>query len=168
MMSWFLPNSVASLCLVWESPCPSMLLLILFLLGNSSIDCKEGRELKNWYLQSMVLEKTPESPLDSKKVKLVNLKGNQPWILIGRTDAEVEISVFWSSDTDSWLIGKVPDAGKDWGQKKKRASEEEMAGRHHRCNEHELGQTPGDGEGRGGLECCNPWGRKESDNWGTE
>ena len=112
MMSWFLPNSVASLCLVWESPCPSMLLLILFLLGNSSIDCKEGRELKNWYLQSMVLEKTPESPLDSKKVKLVNLKGNQPWILIGRTDAEAEAPVIehlmWTANSleKSLMLGK--------------------------------------------------------------
>ena len=111
-MSWFLPNSVASLCLVWESPCPSMLLLILFLLGNSSIDCKEGRELKNWYLQSMVLEKTPESPLDSKKVKLVNLKGNQPWILIGRTDAEAEAPVIehlmWTANSleKSLMLGK--------------------------------------------------------------
>ena len=156
-MSWFLPNSVASLCLVWESPCPSMLLLILFLLGNSSIDCKEGRELKNWYLQSMVLEKTPESPLDSKKVKLVNLKGNQPWILIGRTDAEVEISVFWSSDTDSWLIGKVPDAGKDWGQKKKRVwMVSLMPWTWTWANfRRQWGQRD--------LACWSPWGHKESD-----
>ena len=82
---------------------------------------------KNWCLQTVVLEKTPESPLDSKEIKPINLKGNQPWILIGRTDAEVETSVLWSSEANSWLIGKVPDAGKDWGQKEKRASEDEMA-----------------------------------------
>ena len=64
---------------------------------------------------------------------------------------------------NSRLTGKVPDAGKDWGQKEKRASEDEMAGRHHQCNEHELGQIPGDGEGQRGLACCSPWGHKESD-----
>ena len=75
----------------------------------------------------MVLEKTLESPLDSKEIKLVNPKENQFWIFIGRTDAEAETPVFWSSDVNSWLIGKVPDAGKDWGQEKS-ASEDEMAG----------------------------------------
>ena len=68
----------------------------------------------------MVLEKTPESPLDSKEIKLVNLKGDQPWILTGMTDAEAEAPVFWSSDANSSLIGKVPDAGKYQGQKEKR------------------------------------------------
>ena len=77
------------------------------------LDHKEGRATKNRCLQTVVLEKTPESPLDSKKIKLANLKGNQPWILIGRTDAEAEAPVFWSSDMRSQLIGKVPDVGKD-------------------------------------------------------
>ena len=71
--------------------------------------------------------------------------------------------VFWSSDANSLFIGKVPDAGKDWGQKEKMASEDEMAGWHHQCNGHELGQTLGDGEGQGGLACCSLWGHKESD-----
>ena len=114
----------------------------------------------------MMPEKTPESPLDSKEIQRANLKGNQPWIFIGRTDAEAETLVFWSSDVNSWLTGKDPDAGKDWGQKEKRASEDEMAGWHHWCKGHELGQTPGDSEGHGGLECCSPWGRKESDTTG--
>ena len=92
-----------------------------------------------------------------------HLKGNQPWILIGRTDADVETPVFWSFDLNSWLIGKVPDAGKDWGQKEKRVSKNEMAGWHHRCKRHELGQTLGDGEGQRGLMCCSPWGHEESD-----
>ena len=92
------------------------------------LDRKEGRAPKNWCLWSVVLEKTLESPLDSKEIKLVNLKGNQPWILIGRTDAEAPI--FWSPDVNSQLIGKNSDAGKDWKQKK-RASEAEMAGWHH-------------------------------------
>ena len=111
----------------------------------------------------MVLEKTPQSPLDSKEIKPVNLKGNQPWILIGRTDAEAEAPVFWSSDVNRWLIEKVPDDGKDWGQKEKRASEDEMAGWNHQCNGYELGQILGDGEGQGGLSCCSPWSRKELD-----
>ena len=102
---------------------------------------------------------------DSKEIKPVNLKGNQPWILVGRTDAEAEVPVFWSSDMNSWLIGKVPDAKKDWGQKKK-ASEDEMAGWLHQCNGHELGQTWGDGKGQGGLVYCSPWGLKESDTTG--
>ena len=88
---------------------------------------------------------------------------NQPWILVGRTDAEAEDPVFWSSDANSWLIGKVPDAGKDWGQKEKRASEDEMAGWHYHCNGLELGQTLGDAEGQRHLVCCSPQGRKESD-----
>ena len=96
----------------------------------------------------------------------VNLKGHKPWILIGTADADVKTPAFWSSDANSWLIGKVPDAGKDWGQKEKRASEDEMAGWHHRCNEHELGQMSEDGEGERGLACCSPWGHRESDTTG--
>ena len=72
------------------------------------------------------LEKTLESPLDSKEIKPVNSKGNKPWIFIGRTDAEAEAPVFWSPDVKSQLIGKDPDAGKDWRQKEKRAAEDEM------------------------------------------
>ena len=108
-----------------------------------------------------MLEKTPESPLDSKKIKPVNLKGNQPYTLIERTDAEA--TVFWSPDVNSQLIGKVPDAGKDWGQKEKGVSEDAMAGWHHWRNGRELGQTSEDGEGQGGLACYSPWSHKESD-----
>ena len=107
-----------------------------------------------------VLQKTPESPLDSKRIKPVNLKGNQPWILVEKTDAEVEIPVFWLSDANSWLIEKVPDAGKDWGQKDKMVSDDEVAGWHHWNNGHELGQTLGDGEGPAVLQSM---GLKELD-----
>ena len=86
----------------------------------------------------MVLEKTPESTLDSKEIKPVNLKGDQPWVFTGRTNAEAEAPVFRSSYVNRWLIGKVPDAGKDREQKEKRASEDEMAGPHHWCSEHEI------------------------------
>ena len=75
-----------------------------------------GRMPKNWCLWTVVLEKTPESPLDIKEIKTVHLKGDQPWIFTGRTDVEAEASVFLSSDANRWLIGKVPDAGKDWGE----------------------------------------------------
>ena len=114
----------------------------------------------------MVLEKTPESPLNSKEIKPVNLKWNQPWILVGGINAEVETPVFWSSDVNSWLTGKFPDARKDWGQKEERASEDEMAGWHHWCKGHELGQTSGDSDGQRGLACCSTWGHKESDTTG--
>ena len=117
--------------------------------------------MKNQCLATMVLEKTPESPSDSKETKPVNLKRNQPFT--GRTDAGVETPIFWSSDTNSWFIGKVPDPGKDWGQREKRASEDEMAGWHHQCNGHELGQTSRGGKGQRGLACCSPWGHKELD-----
>ena len=100
-------------------------------------------------------------PLDSKEIKPLNIKGNQPWILIGKIDAEAETPVFWLFYANNWFIGKVPDAGKDWGQKEKRALENEMAGRHHQSNGHELGWTSGDGEGQGSLACCSPQGHKE-------
>ena len=110
-----------------------------------------------------VLEKTPESPLDNKEIKPVELNGEQPWIFIGTTDAEAKAPVFWSSNENRRFIGKVPDAGEDQGQKENRASKHEMAGQHQWYNEHELGQTIGDDEGQGGLACCSPWGHKESD-----
>jgi len=122
---------------------------------------KYNRMPKNLCLQTVVLEKIPEIPLDSKEIKPVNLKGNESWIFVGRTNAEAEAPVFRSFDTNSWLTGKVPHAGKDWRQKEKRASEDEMSGWHHQCNGHELGQTLEDGEGQGGLACCSPWGLKE-------
>ena len=113
-------------------------------------------------------ERLPRISLDSKEIKPVNLKGNQPWILIGRIDAEDETPVFWSPDANSQLIGKVPDAGKDWGQKEQRVLEDEMAGWHHQCNGHELGQTSGDGEGQGGQRAAvHGWQRAGRD-WATE
>ena len=133
------------------------------------LDCKESRAPKNWCFQTAVLEDSWKS-LVSKEIKPVNPKGDQPWIFTGRTDAEDEVPVFWSSDVNRQLIGKVPDAGKDQGQKEKRALEDEIAVwhelAHEQFNERELGQTLGDGEGQGGLAYCSPWGRKESDTTG--
>ena len=111
----------------------------------------------------MVLEKTLESPLDYKEIQLVHSKGNQSWIFIGRTDAEAETPVLWPPDMKNWLIGKDPDAGKDWRQEEKGPTEDEMVGWHHRLNGHEFEQAPGVGDGQASLVCCSPWGRKELD-----
>ena len=94
----------------------------------------------------MALEKALESPLDSKEIKPVNPKRNQPWIVIEKTDAEAEASILWPPDAMSRLIGKDPDAGKDWGRKKKRVIEDEMVGWHHWLNGLEFEQTQGDSE----------------------
>ena len=119
--------------------------------------------LKNWCFQIVVLEKTLESRLDSKDIKPVNPKGNQPWIFIERTDAEVEAPILWPPDAKNWLNGKDPDARKDWRQEEKGMTEDEMAGWHHWLDGYEFGWTPGVGDGQGGLACCDSWGRKESD-----
>ena len=87
------------------------------------LDYKEGWEPNNWCFWIVVLEKTLESPLECKEMKPVNPKGNQPWIFIGRTGAEVEVPLFWPPDVKSRLIRKDPDAGKDWRQEDKQATE---------------------------------------------
>ena len=109
----------------------------------------------------LVLEKTLQTPLDSKVIKPVIPKGNQPWIFIGKTDAEVPI--FWPLDGKSRLIGKDPDAGKDWRWEEKGMTEGEMVGCHHWLEGHEFEQALGIGDGQGDLACCSPWGCKESD-----
>ena len=117
----------------------------------------------NWCFWTVVLEKTLESPMDSKEIKPVHPKGNQPWIFIGKTDTEAEAPILWPPDVKSWLIGKDPHAGKDWGQEEKGTTEDKMIGWHHRLNGHEFEQTLGDSEGQGSLTCCSLWGRKELD-----
>ena len=86
----------------------------------------------------MVLEKTLESPLDCKEIQLVNIKGNQPWIFTGRTDAEAETPVLWPPDVKNWLIWKDPDAGKGWREEEKGTTEDEMVGWHHQHNGYEF------------------------------
>ena len=100
-------------------------------------------------LQIVVLEKTLESPLKSKEIKLVNLELSQPWIFTEKTDAKVELPIFWPSDVNCWLIGKDPDAGKDWGQEEK-GTTEEMVGWHHQLDGHESKQALGIGDNREG------------------
>ena len=116
----------------------------------------------------MVLEKTIESPLDCKQIKLVNPKGNQSWIFIGRADAEAEVPVHWPPYVKSQLIGKHSDAGKERRQEEKEATVDEMVERHHRLNGYDFQQTPGDGEGQGSLACYSSWGHKASDRTATK
>ena len=87
---------------------------------------------------TVVLEKTFESPLDCKKIQPVHPKGDQSWVFIGKTDVEAETPILWPPDVKSWLIGKDPDAGKDWGQEEKGTTEDEMVGWHHWLNGHEF------------------------------
>ena len=107
--------------------------------------------------------KTLESPLDCKEIQPVNPKGNQSWIFIGRTDAEAEASIVSSPDVKNWLLGKDPDAGKDWRQEEKGTKEYEMVAWCHRLDGHEFEQALGVGDEQGSLACCGPWGHIESD-----
>ena len=118
---------------------------------------------KNWCFWTVVLEKTLESPLDCKEIQPVHPKRDQSWVFIGRTDFEAETPILWPPHVKSWLIGKDPDAGRDWGQQEKGMTENEMAEWHQRLNGHEFEWTPGVGDGQGGLVCWDSWGRKESD-----
>ena len=111
----------------------------------------------------MALEKTHESPLDCKEIKQANPKGNHSWIFIVRTDAEAEAPMLWPPDEKSWLIGKDPDAGKDWRQEEKRMTEDEMVGWHHWLHGHEFEQALRVGDEQGSQACCSPLGGKESD-----
>ena len=106
--------------------------------GCESWDYKESWVLKNWCFWTVVLEKTPESPLDCKEIKPVHPKENQSWIFFGRTDAEAETPILWPPDAKNWLTGKDPDAGRDWRQEEKGMTEDEMIRWHHRLNRHEF------------------------------
>ena len=104
-----------------------------------------------------------ESPLGCMEIKLVNANGNQPWILIGRTDCKAEAPILWPSDSKNWLNGKYPNARNDWGQEKKGATVDEMVGWNHWLDGHEFEEALGAGDGQRSLACCSPWGCKESD-----
>ena len=126
------------------------------------LDYKENWVPKNWYFWTVVLEKTRESPLDCKEIQPVYPKENQSWIIIGRTDVEAETPILWPPDAKSWLIWKDPDARKYLRQEERGMTEDEI-GWHHWLNGHEFEQIPGIGDVEGGLTCCSPWSRKESD-----
>ena len=125
------------------------------------LDHKEGWAPRNWYFWTVVLWKTFE--LDSKWIKPVNPKGNQSWIFIGRADTEAEAPILWLPDAKTWIIGKDPDAGKDWRQEEEGMTEDAMVGWHHWVNGHEFEQAQGVDEGQGSLVCCSSCGSKELD-----
>ena len=126
------------------------------------LDSEESWAPKNWCFWTVVLEKTLESPLDCREIQPVHPKGDQSWIFIGRTDAEAETPVLWPPHVKNWLIGKDPDAGRDWGQEEKgmtgwdgwMASPTQWAW---------VWVNSGSRDGQGGLACCDSWGCKESD-----
>ena len=126
------------------------------------LDCEESWVPKNWCFWMAVLEKTLESPLDCKEIKPVHPKGNKSEIFIGRTDAEAETPILWPLDVKNWLVGRNPDAGKDWRQEKKGTTKDEVVGWHHWLDRHEFEQALGVGDRQGGLAFCSPWGCKES------
>ena len=124
---------------------------------------EESWGLKNWCFWPVVLEKTLESLSPCKEIQPAHSKGAQSWVFIRRTDAKAETPILWPPHGKSWLIGKDPDAGRDWGQGEKGTTEDEMAGWHHRLDAHGFGWTLGVGDGQGGLACYNSWGGKQSD-----
>ena len=109
-------------------------------------------------------------PWTARRFQPVHSKGDQSWVFFGRTDIEAETPILWPPDEKSWLIGKDPDAGKDWRQEEKGSTEDEMVGWYHRLNGLEFEWTPGVGDGQGGLACCDSWGCRELDTteWRTE
>ena len=126
------------------------------------------KKAKCWRSDGVVGEDSGES-LDCREMKPVNPKGSQSLIFIGRTDAEAETPVLWPPDAKNWLIGKNPDAGKDWRWEEKGMTEGVMVGWHHWLSGHEFEQALGDGGGQGSLACCSPWSHKELDTtWVTE
>ena len=129
------------------------------------LDHKEGWALKKCF-KPWCWKKTLESPLDCKEIKPVNPKGNQPWIFIGRTDAEAPI--LWSPDAKSWLIGKDPHAGKDWWQEEKGTTEDEMVEWHHWLNRHGFRWTLGVGDGLEAWRAAVHWVAKGQIHWATE
>ena len=124
---------------------------------------EEGWELKNWCIWIVVLEKTLESPLDSKEIKPTNPKGNQPWIFIGRADAKAEAPILWTPDLKRWSTGKKP-----WCRPKLKAKGEggdrgQIIRSHHWLNGHEFEQILGDSAGQRSLASYSPWGSQKAD-----
>ena len=126
------------------------------------LDCEESRVPKNWCFWAVMLEETLESPSDCKEIRPVRPRGDQSWVFIRRTDVEAETLILWPPHAMSWLTGKDPDVGRDWGQEE-RMTEDEMVGWHHRLDGQEFEWTPGVGDGQGGLACCDSSDHKELD-----
>ena len=122
-------------------------------------ECRRIDAFELWYWRRLM--RVPWTARKSNQS--VHPKGDQSWVFIGRTDAEAKTVILWPPHAKSWLIGKDPDAGRDWRQEEKGTTEDEMAGWHHWLDAHEFGWAPGVSDGQGGLVCCNSWGCKESD-----
>ena len=127
------------------------------------LDYKESWVLKNWCFWTVMLKKTLESLLDCKEIKPVHSKGNSPEHSLEGLVLNLKLPILWPPDAKTWLIGKNPDAGKDWRQEEKGMIENEMVGWHHWLDGHEFEQAPGVGDGQGGLVCCSPWDCKKVD-----
>ena len=130
------------------------------------LDCEESWVPKNWCFWTVVLEKTLEISLDCKEIQLVPSKGDQSWVFIGRTDVEAETPIVWPPHAKSWLTGKDPNAGRDWGQEEKGTTEDEMARWHHQLNKHRFEWTLGVGDGHGVLWFIGS--QKVGHNWATD
>ena len=115
------------------------------------------------YFEMITTIKLINTSINQSMIIPVNPKGNEYWIFIGMTDAEAETSILWPPDAKNWLIGKEPDAGKDWGQEEKGMTEDKMVEWHHLLDGHESEHAPGVGDGQGSLACCSLWGCKELD-----
>ena len=118
-------------------------------------------------LRASTFSSATSSALDYKKIQPVHPKGDQSWVFTGRTDVEAETPILWPPHAKNWLIGKDPNAGKDWGQEEKGMTEDEMPGWHHLLNGHGFGWTPAVGDGQRGLACCSSRGRNMTNqlNW---
>ena len=134
--------------------------VVMYGCENRTVNKAEHQRIDTFEL---VLEKTLEGPLACKEIKPVNPKGNLPWFFIGKANAEAETPILWPPDVKNWLIGKGPDAEKDWRQEEKGTTEVEVVGWHHRLNAHEFEQALGVGDVQESLVCCSPWGCKEFD-----
>ena len=127
------------------------------------LDYKKSWVPENWCFWTVMLGETVESPLDCREIKSVYPKGNQSWIFIERTDVEAETPILWPPDEKNWFFGKHPDAGKEWRQKEKAMTEDEMVGWRHQLKGHESEQALGIQDVQGSLAYCSPWGHKELD-----
>ena len=129
------------------------------LYGCESWTIKKAKHQRTDAFELRCWRRLLRNPLDCKEIQPVHPKRNQSWIFIGRTDAQAETPILWPPDVKNWLVGKDPDAGRDWREKEK----DGMVGWHHRLNGYEFEQIRGIGDGQGGLACCSTWGCKESD-----
>ena len=130
--------------------------------GCESWTLKKAECLKNWCFWTVVLEKTLETPWTARRSNQSILKEISPGCSLEGLMLKLKLQYFGHL-MQSWLIGKDPDAGRDWGQEEKGTIEDEMAGWHHRLDGHEFEWIRGVGDGQGGLACCDSWGHKESD-----